>query len=170
MNCPSRTDYDFNAEGWNQNPPALAADATTRSDLNGIANSRQLRDHRIDFRDTSDGDNAVPGERLCESNDSRRTRAGLKKAELDNQEKQDSASCGDLSPALSPGGRSQDGEDPRVIAGSRFWTTAREIGRVLRKYAKFVGPGFMVSVAYIDPGTSITAVDDFYTTGLTSKF
>jgi hypothetical protein len=28
----------------------------------------------------------------------------------------------------------------------------KRVGVVLRRYAKFVGPGFMVAVAYIDPG------------------
>ena len=42
MNCPSRTDEPI-GDGYNQNPPALAASLTTRQDLNGIANSRLLR-------------------------------------------------------------------------------------------------------------------------------
>ena len=40
MNCPSRTDDAFEHDGWNQSPPALAGDLTTREDLNGIANLR----------------------------------------------------------------------------------------------------------------------------------
>ncbi|KAF1841570.1 Zip-domain-containing protein [Cucurbitaria berberidis CBS 394.84] len=45
MNCPSRTDEDLLLNpGWNQSPPRFAADLTTRQDLNGIANSRELRD------------------------------------------------------------------------------------------------------------------------------
>jgi zinc transporter 1/2/3 len=30
--------------GWNQSPPRFAADLTTRQDLNGIANARELGD------------------------------------------------------------------------------------------------------------------------------
>ncbi|KIW85555.1 hypothetical protein Z517_00947 [Fonsecaea pedrosoi CBS 271.37] len=42
MNCPSRTDdVELEHPTWNQNPPDLAADLTTRQDLNGIANSRE---------------------------------------------------------------------------------------------------------------------------------
>ncbi|KAL5341208.1 ZIP zinc transporter-domain-containing protein [Aspergillus crustosus] len=43
MNCPSRTDDTLPHDGWNQNPPCLAPDLTTRQDLNGIANVRELR-------------------------------------------------------------------------------------------------------------------------------
>ena len=43
MNRPSRTDDDLVHPTWNQNPPFLAPDLTTREDLNGIANSRVLK-------------------------------------------------------------------------------------------------------------------------------
>lgn len=42
MNCPSRTD-EPDGTGMNQSPDALAADLTTREDLNGRANARALR-------------------------------------------------------------------------------------------------------------------------------
>lgn len=44
MNCPSRTDDTIEHPGWNQNPPCLAPDLTTRQDLNGISNVRELLD------------------------------------------------------------------------------------------------------------------------------
>ncbi|KAF9890469.1 hypothetical protein FE257_005874 [Aspergillus nanangensis] len=40
MNCPSRTDDTLLHCEWNQNPPLLAPDLTTRQDLNGISNTR----------------------------------------------------------------------------------------------------------------------------------
>ena len=43
MNQPSRTEDDLEHPTWNQNPPFLAPDLTTRQDLNGIANSREHR-------------------------------------------------------------------------------------------------------------------------------
>ena len=42
MNCPSRTDDTLEHTDWNQNPPVLAPDLTTRQDLNGISNAREL--------------------------------------------------------------------------------------------------------------------------------
>ena len=37
-------------------------------------------------------------------------------------------------------------------------STSWSVIRMLRKYAKFVGPGLMVSVSYMDPGNYSTAV------------
>jgi len=45
MNRPSRTEDDLEHPSWNQNPPFLAPDLTTRQDLNGIANARVQRSH-----------------------------------------------------------------------------------------------------------------------------
>lgn len=47
MNCPSRTDDTLLHCDWNQNPPFLAPDLTTRQDLNGITNARVLKDARV---------------------------------------------------------------------------------------------------------------------------
>lgn len=44
MNCPSRTDDTLLNPDWNQNPPSLAPDLTTRQDLNGISNAREFQD------------------------------------------------------------------------------------------------------------------------------
>jgi hypothetical protein len=43
MNCPSRTDDTLLHCKWNQNPPSLAPDLTTRQDFNGITNARVYR-------------------------------------------------------------------------------------------------------------------------------
>ncbi|KAG2016858.1 hypothetical protein GB937_006060 [Aspergillus fischeri] len=43
MNCPSRTDDTLLHCDWNQNPPSLAPDLTTRQDFNGITNARVYR-------------------------------------------------------------------------------------------------------------------------------
>lgn len=57
MNCPSRTE-EPEGTGFNQNPSSLAADLTTRQDLNGIANSRVLR--RIASSEIQDVVECVP--------------------------------------------------------------------------------------------------------------
>lgn len=66
MNCPSRTDEVPLHPGWNQNPPLLPADLTTREDLNGIVNARR-------YRNTND----------CEATDCTRTLD--KEMELDKE-------------------------------------------------------------------------------------
>jgi metal iron transporter len=49
---------------------------------------------------------------------------------------------------------------------SSFRSGVGKIARVLSKYTRFIGPGFMVSVAYIDPGNYSTDV----TAGATYRF
>ncbi|KAL4778508.1 ZIP zinc transporter-domain-containing protein [Aspergillus varians] len=61
MNCPSRNDDTLVHGDWNQNPPFLAPDLTTRQDLNGISNVREFKDaavlglsqHCLDHADSS---------------------------------------------------------------------------------------------------------------------
>ncbi|KAK3374566.1 ZIP zinc transporter-domain-containing protein [Podospora didyma] len=55
MNRPSRTDDDFEHPDWNQMPPFLAPDLTTRQDLNGIANARVQRSRFSGMPDASFG-------------------------------------------------------------------------------------------------------------------
>lgn len=57
MNCPSRTDDTLLHDEWNQNPPLLAPDLTTRQDLNGIANVRENRDGEKGLGDPKDCSN-----------------------------------------------------------------------------------------------------------------
>jgi hypothetical protein len=52
MNRPSWTEDDLEHPTWNQNPPFLAPDLTTRQDLNGIANTRE---HRHGCSETGSG-------------------------------------------------------------------------------------------------------------------
>lgn len=50
MNCPVKTDENIiDNPTWNQNPPFLAPELTTRKDLNGTVNIREHGD--VDARD-----------------------------------------------------------------------------------------------------------------------
>ncbi len=158
MNCPSRADDTIEHEGWNQNPSALAADLTTRQDLNGIANARAQRDHLPDTSELSEGaihcDYGVePPGRLKEG------------SKLDIKSCQKSQVTQHLPPNNSV--------ESRVRARARSLIStrasgpdhagmlrgfARRSGQVLFKYSKFIGPGFLISVAYIDPGNYSTDV------------
>jgi metal iron transporter len=148
MNCPSRTDEPGEREGWNQNPPHLAADLTTRQDLNGIANLRLQRDplhHQT-----------IPEEPLEMGTNKpavHATQLGTVSAE---QEKINSATkYGSQSPY--PLGQNTTSRSHILGVESsrvRLWRT----GQSLLKFSKFVGPGFMVAVAYIDPGNYSTDV------------
>jgi hypothetical protein len=57
MNCPSRTDDTLLHDEWNQNPPFLAPDLTTRQDLNGISNTREHKE--------GSGNSCGPGQSLA---------------------------------------------------------------------------------------------------------
>lgn len=151
MNCPSRVDPII-PDGYNQSPDALNADATTRADLSHVANARLRQDHRIDpstdptaidqIEQHADEDGDNPKEEVG----SGKGRFAVQRVEKQGFAAQtESASSGDL--ARSNGGKRSRGFDETIVHG------CQRVGVVLRKYAKFVGPGFMVAVAYIDPGT-----------------
>ncbi len=159
MNCPSRTDEDSDHPGWNQNPSALAADITTREDLNGIANSRVQRDGSIESRIEAD---AIRVTNYPQHEPSRPTkidelgksvRGGATVTEGDATPAGSVADkkTKDVSLDRKVGDRRYDG-----LYGTKGFVTS--IGRVLAKFGKFVGPGFLISVAYIDPGNYSTDI------------
>ena len=160
MNCPSHTDYEFEHEDWNQNPPSLSGDTTTRQDLNGIINLRSKRES-----DSADHDGGIET-RIDTCNDSAPGRsdqqsplAGLDGAPPDVQCKNPDSKSGSMDTTTSPAVsiRAQKGR------GSGWPCTA---WAVLIKFSKFIGPGFMVAVAYIDPGNYATDV----AAGASTKF
>jgi metal iron transporter len=157
MNCPSRADPIHN-EGWNQNPDALNADATTRADLNHMANARLQRDHRIDPADDPTAEIETNEHGDLEGDGTMRLKElGGQGAVMAGNEKSQTAGSVGL-PArryyvCRPGGGA--GRTPRMA--TKDWSSGvsavfRRCIQVLRKYSKFIGPGFMVAVAYIDPG------------------
>ncbi len=157
MNCPSRTDDFTEHEGWNQNPPRLAADLTTREDLNGMVNLRTQRnagraedDPMIELPeiDLPPGTSLehLPGIRgLGPSSET----SGKRSTER-------SASTSKIPRLSTP-------PDPTIPVSQcpprpRVLRSLRRLGGILVKFGKFIGPGFMISVAYIDPGNYSTDV------------
>ena len=139
MNCPSRNDDIDKHPHWNQTPPALTADLTTREDLSGIANTREL-DHVVD-PSQSDKEEA----NFVRNAADKPTHAAQKvePKQYTSTKSKDShprRSCKDFFPELV----------------KRH--TTRLLG-ILVKYARFIGPGFLIAVAYIDPGNYATDVN-----------
>ncbi|KAK3905149.1 natural resistance-associated macrophage protein-domain-containing protein [Staphylotrichum tortipilum] len=162
--CPSRTDEPYEGEGFNQSPNHLAADLTTNQDLNGIANDREIRN---------------PGARAI---------AGSSQALDDDQDKISDkppamaaagggASGDGMLPSIArPDGVSRDAHGksaavevtpihpgampPPAGSGNRQKPSSRvaRLKKILLNYAHFIGPGFMISVAYIDPGNYATDI------------
>ena len=147
MNCPSRTDDDLDHPGWNQNPSPFAADLTTRQDLNGMVNSRT----KLDTDCTLVGEAENGGDDGREKD--RPPGANLP-----------TASCGDL-PDQEPTtiSRKPKTRKPglfglRDLLRWKASTRFQRLGQIFIKFGKFIGPGFMVAVAYIDPGNYSTDV------------
>jgi metal iron transporter len=130
MNCPLRVEADPD-EGHNQNPSDMAPEAHTHNTLNHRANSTHgSRNSSIHLGDGShDSINEAPP-----------------------TDADDGTVCGNGSVAVVEqdrnGGHNGGGEHRGWV---KFAMSAR---RKLIKYSKFIGPGFMVSVSYIDPGRS----------------
>ncbi|CAJ2505287.1 Uu.00g126810.m01.CDS01 [Anthostomella pinea] len=159
MNKTSRTDEPYEGEGLHQNPNALSNDLVTNQDLNGIANSRERRGH--DARSMHNS-----GQPIAEDNppgvDVDRDRGAATTANLTNR-------CRSIgqSPATTSTLVNKDGSTP----GSRAFanpappppshgprTPVHKVAHTLVTFGKFVGPGFLVAVAYIDPGNYSTDI------------
>lgn len=143
MNCPSRNDNTDKHPHWNQTPPALTADLTTRADLNGMANIREL-DHAVDANqsekreDGSIRDAPIPGaiKPAC---------AALQTEAERNTRTTSSAP--------------QHGRPGKETFLDRTRRHTRRLLGILIKYSRFIGPGFLIAVAYIDPGNYATDVN-----------
>ncbi|KAG0648929.1 Manganese transporter SMF1 [Hyphodiscus hymeniophilus] len=150
MNCPSRTDEPEGA-GFNQNPNALAADLTTRQDLNGRANSRVRR--RIVIEDIASIVEDDPGD-LTE-------RIVCKDVKGEGEGEGHGRTVTRAASNVTGPRETMDIAGGGVDAAgdySPFREYSRKLLAVVKKFGKFVGPGFMISVAYIDPGNYSTDV------------
>lgn len=135
MNYPSRSDDTEQHPDWNQNPQDLNSDATTRADLNGISNLRESRDHRLDPHNTEDADQIE----MRTANDED---GGLQSQKTSGVR-------------ISLNGARQPAASPPSEPTSYLLT----IKDAIIKYSHFIGPGFLIAVAYIDPGNYATDVE-----------
>lgn len=140
MNYPSRSDDTSAHPDWNQSPHHLSSDLTTKADLNGIVN---LREQQSDL--SSLGINHEEEEKWVNPVD---------------QAEDQSAAKGVSGVKLDPMTASPDQRPSRKFMNLRspktFFFKARD---VLVKYCGFIGPGFLIAVAYIDPGNYATDVE-----------
>jgi metal iron transporter len=155
MNCPSRTDAIV-GDGMNQNPNAFAPDITTRSDFGQIANARLQRDHRVGVGEAT-GIELVETKQIAKGPDKNGTttivEAGEGGGDGGPERSGDGARSPERNTSSSPIAPTR--QPSRIASVNFFFHRAKS---VLVKYGKFMGPGFMISVAYIDPGNYATAV------------
>ena len=139
MNCPSRTDEPLENDGWNQNPPPLAADLTTRQDLNGLVNRRTQHDSILSLGD----------DRASDTHD-RTLDPHLPRADTPEDFKGKPNADVQAAPLAMPGTppsslSTQGGSGTPPKPGFPGWL--QNWGNILNTFAKFVGPGFMGAVA-----------------------
>jgi len=152
MNCPSRVDPEF-PEGYNQNPSALNADATTRADLGFVANERARDGRSIDCLDM-ENDNAPNQLQATEDGDvnASKTNQGLRMSS------EATRSTGLYFSEDAPRPSGTMGVTGGDVSHARQQGVFGGTVEVIRKYLTFIGPGFMVAVAYIDPGKLLCSV------------
>jgi metal iron transporter len=147
MNCPSRTDDTIFRPGWNQSPPALAADSTTLADLNGIANLREQPHSPSDRHKAADHDQIE----VSDSSDPAR--------KLSNCHSRFQPSVqSEVTSGKRPFNRFKAAARNWEFSNGRLTRAAKRIRHVVSRYIQFVGPGMLISVAYIDPGNYATDV------------
>ena len=148
MNCPSRTDHVDSHPGWNQNPGPLSNDLTTRQDLNGIANLRHSKEHFCPEEGSIKNKSQVND---CEN------------VEDDIPKNANAVPAGSLDAATSSLRNLEHTSSKIAFAPLRFFsvamtTTMKPVLKRTVNLASFVGPGFLIAVAYIDPGNYSTDV------------
>ncbi|KAF4553727.1 Manganese transporter SMF1-like protein 2 [Elsinoe fawcettii] len=149
MNKTSRTDEPYEGDGMNQSPNMFSNDLTTNEDMNGISNSRTHRelDDRIESTSERPDLNTI-------------------NSTLDREKGNDAmlkhlAGSSTLSRRPSRATSSQLSIDH----GSSGHKSNRPLSpfakalKTVRTFGRFIGPGFLVSVAYIDPGNYATAIE-----------
>jgi len=144
MNCPIKTDPAPD-EGHNQSPSDLASEITTNNSLNHRRNSTSSRNSRIHLEDGSHGsieEELAVGE------------PGAKAAGKEEDVHVEIYEKGPTGKQTWFGKQCQQWTRHDSGVGGKM----HKLKKVLVKYAKFIGPGFMVSVAYIDPGNYATDV------------
>ncbi|RAL17558.1 NRAMP family metal ion transporter [Aspergillus homomorphus CBS 101889] len=145
MNCPSRTDDTLEHPDWNQNPSALNADVTTRSDFNGLANSKVHRRHASGMGGAiEEGISAMDH----------------RPHSLDGNETEVEEKCPGGVVSVTPGDHIPGGNSgsPCRSLKSTLRSYPAHIAQSLVKFGRFIGPGFLIAVAYIDPGNYSTDV------------
>ncbi|OHW91771.1 manganese transporter [Colletotrichum incanum] len=156
MNRPSRTDEPYEGEGYNQSPNPLSNDLTTNEDLNGTVNARELEPGQDGRALQGAGDVGA----LCSDTDWGKDGVG--------------PAAGGAASAKSVGLGQPGGEEALAAplptlhshqsspnGGGETPKQSDILGRVKSaaiKFGSFIGPGFMISVAYIDPGNYATGV------------
>ena len=155
MNCPSRVDPEALPNGWNQNPDAFALQSN--NEFSNRANLTHSRDHRIPLeqppKDALDQDSHVHDPSGVGQEPDRGVGSGVGGGDGGSEEEKSSRSI-QSSPGNAPTQNAPSLPEPSTQQRpiSLLQAKIQQVWAALRKYVRFIGPGFMVAVAYIDPG------------------
>lgn len=147
MNYPSRVDEGSLPDGWNQNPSALASD--TNAEFNGMVNLRQLGYNSLQLMSPAAANpgTTTKAEELADESLEYNNERELQINAMNQRDEEVSANPENHQ-------RKRKERSPGVgWFSSSLADRARRVRQIIWKFFKFVGPGFMVAVAYIDPGT-----------------
>ncbi|KAF9883056.1 hypothetical protein FE257_004135 [Aspergillus nanangensis] len=145
MNCPSRTDDTLEHPGWNQNPPVLNADQTTRNDFNHIVNAKVHRRH-------ASGVAGAAGEGITVTEPEHYDQDNAPEVEKETLGVVVSETPGYNNIPKSPS------RSPRRLLPNYMISPFLHLAQSITKFSRFIGPGFLIAVAYIDPGNYATDV------------
>ncbi|KAK4044215.1 natural resistance-associated macrophage protein-domain-containing protein [Parachaetomium inaequale] len=159
MNRPSRTDKPPAGDGYNQSPPEFSSGLTTNQDLNGISNTRALR--REEHPVMVGSGEADPDPLAITFSDGPSKTGGAAVVGVSASATSSAAhilQSGDTGPG--PGGQNEDfaPANGNLDGTSQPGSWLSQAKHTILTFGKFVGPGFMVAVAYIDPGNYATDV------------
>ncbi|KAI1116433.1 natural resistance-associated macrophage protein-domain-containing protein [Nemania sp. NC0429] len=151
MNQTSRTDEPLEGDGLNQSPNAFSNDLVTNQDMNGIANARERRGRKSRSMDNSGQPIAQDIPASPDEDEDGSPSKGL--ADGDGQSPGTTKSTQvNTNPAaydVSAGGSPHHGG---------LTNLPHKLFRLIVTFGKFIGPGFLVAVAYIDPGNYSTGI------------
>ncbi|KAI9838327.1 MAG: hypothetical protein M1819_005595 [Sarea resinae] len=157
MNFPSRPEEALARGDWNQNPPQFLPNVTTRQDINGLATSRLERDHQSRLAAAVNSSHSSLHDNAAKPVDNNGPDQGKADIELSDSGEPDKSKEESIK-------MRHDGSplrDNKTVC-SRFFKLVEDKYRrgqqMLLKFGKFIGPGLMISVAYIDPGNYSTDV------------
>jgi metal iron transporter len=151
MNRPSRTD-EPEGDGYNQSPNPLSNDLTTNQDLNGISNARMLRRQEdMSIQDSGQDPEGGPSSRADDDADDVGTSGQFdavtntasaigSKSERGRSDQEEDCRQGSPQSDAAGGDRSSGTHS----LSSRF----KSFKHAIVTFGKFIGPGFMVAVAY----------------------
>lgn len=149
MNKTSHTDEPFEGDdGYNQSPNPNSSDLTTNADFNGVVNSRtSLQGDSGALPDAaSNMSGQIVNDTATETPGNGKAKLRLAHRSIDHGQPSGGLRSAPANPPPAPAGSADNG------------TPFQRLKETLAKIGYFIGPGFMISVAYIDPGNYSTDI------------